>query len=82
MIYYFSAYWCSPCYAYGPIVEKVAKELGLLVSKIDVDEDSATGWRYKVMEIPTVLLVDEKGDEVKRLKYAKTEKELKDFLSS
>ena len=37
-VVYFSAPWCAPCKAFGPLVEKLAKETGVTVVKVDVDD--------------------------------------------
>lgn len=54
----FWAPWCGPCKILGPVVEKVAEEMngnGVKVGKLNVDENQATGQKYGVMSIPTLL---------------------------
>ena len=54
----FWAPWCGPCKMVGPIVEKLAAELGATVKigKLNVDDNPATAQEYGVMSIPTMLI--------------------------
>ena len=53
---YFSAEWCQPCKALGPIMEQVAKQVP--VNKINVDYEVSLTKQYNVTSVPTVILVD------------------------
>jgi thioredoxin-like negative regulator of GroEL len=59
---YFSADWCQPCRQLGPIMEEVAKE-GITVQKIDVDKSPEMSQHYGVRNVPTVILLNEMGEE-------------------
>lgn len=61
----FYADWCGPCKMMGPIVAELAKELDgrVKVGKLNVDDTPDIAARYKVMSIPTFLIV--KDGEVK-----------------
>lgn len=63
----FSAIWCGPCQMAGPVIEELAEEYEgkLKVGKLDVDANSETAAKYKVMSMPTVVMF-KKGKEVKR----------------
>ena len=54
----FWAPWCGPCKMVGPIIEKLATELGasVKIGKLNVDDTPATAQEYGVMSIPTMLL--------------------------
>ena len=53
---YFSAEWCQPCKALGPIMEQVAKQVP--VNKVNVDYEVTLTKQYNVSSVPTVILVE------------------------
>src|ERR1700687_1028113 len=54
----FWAEWCGPCRMVTPTIDAVADVYAgrVKVGKLNVDENGATGMRYKVQGIPTLLL--------------------------
>ena len=54
----FWAEWCGPCRMMTPTIDAVAEEYAgkAKVGKLNVDENGATGMRYRVMSIPTILV--------------------------
>jgi len=63
---YFSANWCGPCKTLGPIMERV-KNYKINVQKIDVDTNSDLTSQFGIRNIPTVVLVNEMGEEHTRI---------------
>ena len=63
---YFSANWCDPCKTLGPIMERV-KNYKSNVQKIDVDTNSDLTSQFGIRNIPTVVLVNEMGEEHTRI---------------
>lgn len=63
----FSAVWCGPCQMLGPVMEELAEKYAgrAVVAKIDVDEQRELAMQYRVMSVPTVLIV-KNGKEVAR----------------
>ena len=63
----FWAPWCPPCRTQGPIVDRVAGEIGgkAKVAKLNVDDARETAQAFKVSGIPTLVLMKD-GKEVKR----------------
>jgi len=55
----FWASWCGPCRMVGPIVEQVAEEIGdtAKVGKINVDEERELAKTFRVMSIPTLIVM-------------------------
>ena len=54
----FWATWCGPCRMIAPIVEEIANEYAgkVVVAKVDVDEMGELAQRYRIMNIPTLML--------------------------
>ncbi len=54
----FWAPWCGPCRMLSPILDEIAAERSdVKVCKVNVDEEFELASRYKVVSIPTMLLM-------------------------
>ena len=62
----------------GPIVEELGEE-GYAVGKLDVDQNMELAQQFRVMSIPT-LVVMEKGEVVKRVVGARGKEEILELL--
>jgi len=74
---YFSAPWCGPCKALGPIMEAVASEApDTKFVKIDVDNAPELASKYGVRSIPLLVLIEHE-QEKKRLVGLRAKDEIK-----
>lgn len=78
----FWAEWCGPCKALTPVIEKVAAEYadkGVILRKINVDENNFIASQFQVRSIPTVYALFQ-GQPVADLTSARSEEQLKSAL--
>ena len=54
----FFASWCGPCRMVGPILNEIAEEReDIKVCKVDIDEQPELASRYRVMSVPTLMVL-------------------------
>lgn len=54
----FWATWCGPCRMVAPIVEQIAEEFDdILVGKIDVDTEMELAASFRIVSIPTLIVM-------------------------
>ena len=55
----FWASWCGPCRMVGPTVEEISEEMkgSAKVGKINVDEETELAAQFRVMSIPTLMVI-------------------------
>ena len=54
----FFASWCGPCRMVGPILDEIAAEReDIKVCKINIDEQPELAHRYRIMTIPTLMVL-------------------------
>ncbi len=53
----FYADWCGPCKMMTPVVSQIAGEYvdKIKVCKVNIDENTATAMKYRVLSIPTLV---------------------------
>lgn len=74
----FTATWCGPCKMLAKTLEKIETNLPIEVCDIDAVPEMAQ--QYGVRGVPTLILLDDEGKEVKRLVGGKPEAELRKWL--
>lgn len=71
----FYAEWCQPCKMLSRTLEDIT--IPFPVEEIDIDADMETAVKYGVRGVPTMVLLDENFNEVKRASGYMTEAQFK-----
>ena len=54
----FFASWCGPCRMVAPILDEIAEEReDIKVCKVDIDEQPELASRYRIMSVPTLMVL-------------------------
>lgn len=70
----FSASWCQPCKQLSKTLEGM--DFPYEVSEIDVDQNRDAAIEYGVRNVPTMILIDENNNQLKRVSGAMTQSQL------
>ena len=78
----FFATWCGPCKSFGPIFERVGKQMAPEFSfcKIDIDEATALCEEVGVRVVPTIMVFDENRKVAEHEGGFSSEKDLETFV--
>ncbi len=76
----FWASWCGPCRMVSPIVDEIAAERpDIKVGKVNVDEQSELAAQFRVMSIPTLVVMKD-GKVVNQVVGARPKNQILDLL--
>lgn len=78
--------WCGPCKAYAPIFHNVSemdefKEIEFKTVDVDVDDNDDLVEKYKIMSVPTTIVLNEIGKVIHRQQGAMMESNLISLLN-
>lgn len=75
----FWAEWCGPCKILSPRVDEASDEMDdVTVAKVNVDDQEEIAARYKIMQIPTLILF-KNGEVASKSVGALTKDQVKEF---
>jgi thioredoxin 1 len=54
----FYADWCAPCRMLAPVIDDIAREVqDVKICKVNIDEEPELAQRFRIMSIPTLVVV-------------------------
>jgi len=77
----FEAPWCSSCRVLSNLLKDIDLT-GIEVVPINIDVDTASAKAYGIRGLPTIVLLDITGEEIKRKSGAMNASELRAFLET
>jgi thioredoxin 1 len=78
----FYATWCGPCKSLSMVMENMTTAMPMPVEDIDIDANNDIARKYNVRSVPTMVVVDDTGTEIKRAVGMMNEKQLLTFLGA
>ena len=76
----FTSPTCNPCKVMQPLIVEAAAEAGVSLEIVESDNTSLFAY-WRITSVPTLLLVEPVGYELKRLVGTKPKKDIKDFFN-
>ncbi|MGI6175142.1 MAG: thioredoxin [Christensenellales bacterium] len=56
----FYADWCAPCRMLAPVIDDISKEVpDVKICKVNIDEQPELAQRFRIMSIPTLVVVED-----------------------
>lgn len=79
-LFKFYAEWCGPCKGLTMIINGAKDKISIPIEEYDIDNEMFMAQDYKVRSVPTLVLVDDKNQEIRRHVGLLTEEKLLEFL--
>lgn len=76
----FYADWCGPCKALTQVINNAGDKVTIPVENVNIDENVFLAQEFKVRSVPTMVLVDDGENEIKRQVGLVNEDKLLEFL--
>lgn len=76
----FYAEWCQPCKMQSQIIKRAGDKIKTPIEDVDIDNNIMMSTEYKIRSVPTMVLLDDEGKEVKRTVGVLNETQLLEFL--
>lgn len=76
----FYATWCQPCKMQSQIIKVAGDKIKTEIEDVDIDQNLMMATDYKIRSVPTMVLIERDGTEIKRHVGVLNEKQLLEFL--
>ena len=72
----FYADWCGPCKMLTEVIHDAQDQINIPIEEINIDKDNAVAIQYGIRSVPTMILLDENNNIVKRIGGVLTKEQL------
>lgn len=76
----FYADWCGPCKGLSMVIAGAGDKISVPIEEVNIDQEIMESVQYNVRSVPTMVLLDDAGKEIKRQSGMMNEAQLLDFL--
>lgn len=76
----FYATWCAPCKGLSMVVEGVKDSIDTPIEDIDIEQNTEMAIKYGVRSVPTMIVVNDAGEVIRRKTGTMNEEELLEFI--
>lgn len=76
----FYADWCGPCKGLSQVIKNAGEKITVDIENVNIDENIFMAQEHKIRSVPTMILVNDGGVEIKRKVGAMNEEQLLEFL--
>jgi thioredoxin 1 len=76
----FYATWCVPCKGLSIVIDGVKDQLDTIIEDIDIENNIELAQKYGVRTVPTLVLVDDNGEVVKKTTGMMNEQQFLEFV--
>lgn len=76
----FAAGWCQPCKMLSRVIEDAGDKITTVIEEVDIDQNMELAKKYGIRGVPTMVMVEDDGTEIKRQSGVMMENQLIEFL--
>lgn len=76
----FYADWCGPCKALSQVIKTAGDKITVPVEDVNIDENIMMAQQFQVRSVPTMVLVDDSENAIRRQVGLVNEEKLLEFL--
>lgn len=77
----FAASWCGPCQGLSMTLRGMEGKITMPIEEIDIDKNVDLSIKYGVRSVPTMVIVNDSGDVIKRATGALTADQILEFVN-
>ena len=77
----FQASWCGPCKGLSMVIKGAGDKITMPIEEVDIDNNVFMSTQFNIRSVPTLVMVDDKEKEIKRVTGMLQENELIEWLN-